>query len=221
MILEIRKDKEEEKIRLESRVLMLSMVEVEILRFLNEFGFCEISHIIKQFCMRKTCAYDYMSRLLKRELIINARVLKFQPRAYYLTLRGIDILKLHLPLIKKIPLNIYEHQLAVIDVYLTLMKIYPDATWISERRLIREKADSNDHLPDGVLVFPDGKYCAVEVEKTLKAKDRLEDIMLRYGLQLNYKEVWYFCSTSVMPSVTKFAASMPYIKVFRLGDFIS
>lgn len=214
-------DKEEEQIRLGKRVLRLSVIELEILRFLNEFGFCEIRQIVKQFDMKKSSAYRYAKKLIQHGLIVNARIIKYQPCAYFVTAKGINLLKFDLPLIKNIPLHIYEHQLDVIDVSITLRKKYPDAIWMSERRLTREKHNNHEHLPDGAVVLPDCKPFAIEIERTLKTKTRLESIILNYGLQNTYKEVWYFCSTSVMPAVTKFAANMPYIKVFRLGDFIS
>jgi len=199
----------------------LSENEIEILRFLNEFGFCEIRHIIKQFEIKKARAYSLIQMLIQRGLVINARVIKYQPRAYYLTAKGIDLLKLDLPLVRRIPLNIYEHHLTVIDVYINLKKLYPDAVWMTERRLIRNKSgtENNNHLPDGALVFSD-KQCAIEVEKTQKARDRLETIIFSYGLQRTYKEVWYFCSQSVMSVVNQIANNLPYIKTFKLTEFI-
>jgi len=199
---------------------MLSLVEIEILRFVHEFGFCEIEQIIKRFELRKSSAYAYMKRLVLKGLVTNARIIKYQPRAYYLTAKCIGLLELDLPVIRGIPLNIYEHQLTVVKVYIQLRKLYTGAVWISERRLFRERKNQDDHIPDGVLVFPD-KPCAIEVEKTPKTKSRLEGIMLGYGLQNAYKEVWYVCSASTLPAVSRFAVSMSYIKVFKLADFIA
>ncbi len=207
-----------------SKRVMLSESMIEILRLLNEFGFCDIRHIAKRFDVKKTIAYKNMRILIKYGLVMNARIIKYQPRAYYLTSKGADLLKLDLPLIRRIPLNIYEHQLAVIDVFLKLKEMHPEAVWISERRLIRDKYSSdsktNDHLPDGALVFPQGYQCAIEVERSLKARNRLEEILLGYGLQQTYREVWYFCSKGILPALNEFASSMHYIKIYNLSEFL-
>lgn len=210
--------------RLRPKEMLLSENMIEILRMLNEFGFCDISHIGKRFDVKKTIAYENMQILINYRLVMHTRLLKYQPRVYYLTSKGIDLLKLDLPLIRRIPLNIYAHQLTVIDVYLKLRKIYPNAIWVSERRLIREKYSSNskmnDHLPDGALVFPEGYQCAIEVERSLKTRDRLSAILNEYGLQTTYREVWYFCTTGIITTLSELAIDAPYIKIYNLSEFL-
>jgi hypothetical protein len=217
------KNRESEKNKV-SEFRGLSLLEMEILRFIHEFGFCEIQHIIKRFNIRKSWSYEQMQWLINRGMAMNARVMKYQPRAYYLTLQAIKCLKLDLPPIRNIPLSIYEHQLAVLDVYIKLSMVHHDSVWVTERRLFRDRdmfdLGRDDHLPDGVLIFPDGKQCAIEVEKSLKAKDRLEGIMLGYGLQRAFKEVWYFCTPQVLPTANKIAENMSYIKVYKLSEFV-
>lgn len=224
MIEKSEKDKEDNSLELQLIRSPLLGIEIEILKLLNEFGYCEIKQIMNRFGLQKTSAYSHMQTLVKRGLMLNARVLKWQPRAYYLTQKGIGLLKLDLPLVRKIPLSVYEHQLAVIDVYIRLRKIYPETAWVSERRLLREKFQSDirddEHLPDGALVFLNDKQCAIEVEKSQKSKRRLEGIMLSYGLQTTYQEVWYFCSKEVLSSVSDFAVDMPYIKVHKLSEYL-
>lgn len=74
----------------------------------------------------------------------------------------------------------------IVDVYVKLKEIYPQATWISERSLVHDKcADGlgrRGHLSDGMLIFPDGKKIAIEVELTMKGKNRLERILKGYRI---------------------------------------
>lgn len=202
----------------------LSLLEMEILRFIHEFGFCEIQQIIKRFNIRKSWSYKQMQWLISRGLVINARVIRNQPRAYFLTSEAIKCLNLDLPPIKNIPLYVYEHQLAVMDVYIKLLITHCDAVWVTERRLLREREmfdlGRDAHMPDGVLIFPDGRKCAIEVEKSQKTKDRLKDIMEGYGLQCVFQEVWYFCASQVLSSVSKIAVDLPFIKIYKLSEFI-
>lgn len=72
------------------------------------------------------------------------------------------------------------------------------------------------HLADGVLLLPDNKHVAIEVELTMKSKSRLKEIMLGYALHEHIKEVWYFCAPGIVEKVRKVAGDREYIKVFSL-----
>lgn len=202
---------------------MISETEIEILRFVNEFGFCEINQIMKRFDIKKSAAYLSMQLLIRLGLMVQARIIQSRRGAYIVTHKGIALLELDLPRVKKISLVTYVHHLAVIDVHLKLKEFYPNAAWISERRLVREKNESgcrkNVHLPDGVLVFPDGNKYAIEVERTPKTKSRLEELLLGYGLQDIYKEVWYFCSPHIFYATRGISKSMPYVKTYNLAEY--
>lgn len=53
------------------------------------------------------------------------------------------------------------------------------------------------HLADGVLLFPDGKQIAIEVELTMKGSWRLNKIISHYTVDHAFKEVWYFCAPGI------------------------
>jgi predicted transcriptional regulator len=204
---------------------MISEIEIEILRFVNEFGFCEINQIMKRFGMKKSAAYLSMQLLIRLGLVIQAHIIQGRRGAYIVTHKGITLLELDLPQVRKVSLVTYEHHLIVIDVHLKLKALHPDAVFISERRLTRNKytmgCGKNEHVPDGVLAFPDGDQSAIEVEKSLKTRDRLEKILFGYGLQDTFKEVWYFCSQDVLHTVKEIANTMPYVKTYSLREFLS
>lgn len=202
----------------------LKEIEINILHFVHNFGFCNIKQIMKKFDLKRSSAYAHMQMLTRLGLILHDYVIQDQHGAYYLTYKAISLLGLDLPAIRKIPLSIYEHQLAVVDVHLALQSMYSKSIWISERRLVREKYGnrqrSDEHLPDGVILLANGNQCAIEVEKSLKAKSRLEKILLGYGLQDAFKEVWYFCLPEIMPPIEKAAAGLSYVKTHNLVEFL-
>ena len=84
-----------------------------------------------------------------------------------------------------------------------------------------EHAGKKGHVADGILILPDGKRVAIEVEISVKAKHKLEKILREYCTQLSNKEVWYFCSRSVFTSITSLSAKMPFVKIFRLDEFLN
>jgi hypothetical protein len=122
------------------------------------------------------------------------------------------------------PLGNYAHEVALIDVYLRLRAIYPEARFISERQLKRDKfftgVGKSGHLSDGFLVFPDEKQIAVEVELSLKGKNRTEKILKGYGGDFSIKEVWYYCPEGIAASLRVIASKMPFVKIHSLREFL-
>src|SRR3990167_8132278 len=195
--------------------MQLTERDVEILGFINDFGFCEVSHIGKRFGLKNLRSYKVMKRLICGGLVAHERVFHNRPGIYFVTREGAK--HTPLPQIYKIPKDLYKHQIAIIDVYFKLIQLYPDAVWISERVLKRDKFTEGigraGHLADGKLILPDRKQVAIEVELTMKSRRRLEQIFRAYTLQIAVKEVWYFCAPDVYSSMKQAAAKKSFIKI--------
>lgn len=204
---------------------VLSLSENDILQFIHEFGFCDISHLMKRFALGRSTAYQQMKILMRLGLLLHFRIALNRPGVYYLTPKSIRMLCLDLPALHHIPWHIYDHQLTVVTLHLKCRERYSDAVWLSERRLIQDKyhdrSSNQDHLPDGALVFPDSTQYAIEVERSLKSRKRIEGILLDYGLQRRFKEVWYFGSQGITSIIKDMANSMPFIKTFDLEGFLN
>ena len=203
--------------------MQLTNRDIEILKFINEFGFCEIVQIEKKFGLKKPRCYQVMQRLIKANLVIHERVFHARNGVFYLTYQGATTCT-DLPSIKNIPKDNYLHQLTIIEIYFQLMHLFPQATWISERRMWREKdvysvshRKGVEHLADGVLVFPDDKQVAIEVELSMKSRKRIEDIIVSYVLHRRLKEVWYFCSPEIIERVRKAAGKWDHVKIHGLS----
>ncbi|VVC75009.1 hypothetical protein AQUSIP_02830 [Aquicella siphonis] len=198
--------------------MKMTQRDIDILEFINEFWFCEITQIEQKFDLKKPRSYQIMQRLIKEKLVIHERVFHGRNGIYYLSKQGAS--HFDLPAMSNVPIAIYDHQLAIIDIYFKLMHLHPEAQWISERRLKRERFAKGigrlGHISDGLLVFPVDKQIAIEVELTMKGKLRLEKIFKAYASQLEIKEIWYFCSPEILPKMQKAAEKRPYIKIHRL-----
>lgn len=159
--------------------------DVAIFKFINEFGFCEIRQIEKKFNVTRSRGYKIMERLVKAGLVNHKRVFHGAFGVFYLTKAGTKYTDL--PPIKNIPKNNYEHQLAIFDAYFQIMEQHPYAYWVGERRIKREKfmdgIGKRGHLADAMLLMPDEKKIAIEVELTRKSKEQLRDIFKGYGGQ--------------------------------------
>src|SRR6185437_4431525 len=130
---------------------MVTERDVQLLQFINEFGFCEMPYLQKRFGLKKTRSYQLVNRLMQKGLLQHERVFHERHGLYRLTKKGAAFTAL--TELAKVPVGNYEHQLKIIDVYLKLKKLYPDSTWISERQLEQEKFQKGlgqyGHLADG------------------------------------------------------------------------
>ncbi len=201
--------------------MLLTDRDMEILNFINQFGFCEMPHIEKMFKLKKPRNYKVMQRLVKAGLVIHEYILRNRHGIYRLTREGAECTDY--PMLKYVSLGSYLHQLTVVDVYLKLMERFPDATWISERSLKRDQYVKGSfvrygHVADGLLLLPDDKKIAIEVELTMKGKDRLGKIVHSYALNRSISEVWYYCSTDIVKKMKKTIDWWSHVKVFELGE---
>lgn len=192
----------------------------EILRFINEFGFCELPQIQKRFGLSKTRAYKIMQRLIKHGYVIHERIFYHRHGIYRVTRDGAEISGL--PMLSQVSVGNYEHQIAVIETYIKLMRQYPTASWLTERVLRRTGfmpgKGRDKHYADALMFMPDGKQVAIEVELTMKSKSRLKEILSGYMCQCEIKEVWYFCSPEIIEKVKKLADCWKStIKVFEFS----
>lgn len=209
-------------INIKNTSLQLTERDVQILFFINEFGFCTLHHLERRFEFKKPRSSQIVRRLEKEGLIQNERIFHQRPSVYRLTSQGARYTDL--PPLKRIPLGTYLHELTLVDVYLKLREEYPNALWVGERRLKHDKflgsLRERDHMPDGLLVLQDDRRIAIEVELTLKSLRRLEEIFKNYGTQFEINEVWYYCSPSLIATLQKCAYQMPWIRIFSLKEFI-
>lgn len=196
--------------------------DLAILQFINDFGFCEMPHLDRRFGLKKPRNYQVVNRLVEAGLVAHERVFHGRHGIYRLSAKGASYTDL--PALQRVALGNYHHDVMLIDVYLKLRTLHPEATWLSERHLKRDKfldgVGKHGHLSDGVLVFPEGNQIAIEVELSLKGKNRLERILKGYGGDFSMKEVWYYCSEGVAASVRSLAASMPFVKIHLLKDLL-
>jgi len=196
--------------------------DIEIIRFINEFGFCEMPQIERRFSIKKPRSYRIIKRLIKAGLVNHKRVFYARYGIYYVTSKGADCTDL--PAMDKISVGYYEHQMILTNVYIKLRQQYPDTYWISERRLKHEKfyegVGKAGHVSDGILVFPDGKEVAVEVELSIKGKKRIERIFKSYAAQFSIKEVWYYCPHGMVNALSVLSAKIPFIKINNLAEFL-
>lgn len=199
----------------------LTKRDIEILKFINEFGFCDMKQLMNQFGIKQSWLYEIMQKLtmekwVKRYPLFHRQVV------FTVTAKGANYTDL--PSTDRISKGRYDHQMMLTDVYIKLQRQYPEAYWMSERRLKQDKYHDGlgkfGHVADGLLIFPDGKEIAIEVEISVKGKNRMEKILKDYATQFHIHEVWYFCLPRVIPILKKLTENMPFIKINNVTEYL-
>lgn len=201
--------------------MQLTKRDKAILCFINESGFCVMPQIQKEFGLKFPRSYQIMKRLVVGGYVIHEEIFKKQHGIYYLTKKGAK--HTSLPPLSNVPLGSYKHQLLITDVRQKVCTQYPNSKWISERYLKQQKfyygVGKSGHIADGILIFPDERKIAIEVELSMKGKRRLENIFSAYGSQLEIEEAWYFCTEEIIRPISSLAKNKSYIKIHSLEEF--
>jgi len=203
--------------------MQLTMRDLEMLRFINDFGFCEASHLKKHFNLRVPRCYQLISRLISGGFLKAEKIFFAKERILMLTREGAK--HTNLPPLKAFSFWRYQHTIHVINVYLELTRLYPEATWKGEREIVQEGLTIGDkkykHTPDALLIFSDGTRIAIEIELTSKARARWEKIAQTYNHSFEVNEVWYFGARPILGSLRKIFEKRVFIKLIDLNEFLS
>lgn len=202
--------------------MRLTNRDKEILCFINDTGICVMPQLQREFNLKFPRNYQVIKRLIDGGFVLHEQIFKNQHGVYYLTEKGAE--NTPLPALTNISLGGYKHQLLITDIRQKLLNGYPNTKWISERYLKQQKycygIGKTGHIADGILIFPDDKKVAIEIELSLKSKFRLENIFSAYGSQLDIDEAWYFCIDQLIRPLTLLSKNKSYIKIHSLKEFI-
>lgn len=196
---------------------MLTERDREIIRLINRFGCLTAEQVMALMGMSQRVTYRRLQKM------VEARYLKYRrplsgAGVYIAGVRGLEAIDAELGRFQ-VHLATLEHNLAVADVAAALLKRYPGARWATERELRREAGQKfgvgwQGHVPDGVLVLPDGTKVAVEYENTTKAKAAFNKVMRHY-LRTDYDQVWFVCKTKRQAfRLRELARSYDFARIF-------
>ena len=188
--------------------MQLTERDVGILRDLSRFQALTVDQVARRHFGAVNTAANRLAQLVSAGYVRVERPV-FRGRAAYLTSpAGARLAGLDLPAARFSPV-VLPHRLAVADLAEALLARHPGASWVTERELrsdaMRTVRDSRygrllfgtPHVPDGLLMLPDGPKSgvAVELEVTVKKADRYRGILRWYGGDLRYERVWWFGAT--------------------------
>lgn len=191
--------------------------DLDILKFINKFGYVSLNHIRDRFKFSQPRVYQILARLFKNDFIDKKRLIAEQSSIYWLKTRGADLIEANR--INKVSLQNLEHNLLVIDVYLELLEKTPNLKIKSDRELRQGKGFGyKGHIPDLEIQTEENngrKNIAIEIEISRKDKRRLKGIISELEHKNKYLEVHYYCLGSSLNQVKEVTQFKPIFKVFE------
>ena len=192
---------------------------VEILNWINNFGFVEAIDIANKFNKKIALVYQKLKQLSTAGYLQNQKLIYGSNTIYFLTKTGIKLAQSPLPLLKNINLATYHHNLLVVKVSTLLVNKYK-AQFITERQLKHEQK-LKGHISDGLLLF-DNKQIAIELELSPKSKIRRNSILKFYLRNFAFDEVWYICKNQeIKNQLIPFTTKMFFLKLMDLTDILN
>jgi len=130
-----------------------------------------------------------LKKMIEEQFLVRKHILYGLPSLYLITKKGIDYFNLDLSE-SKVRLDQIYHDIAVIDTAIYLTKTFSiNLDMIKTEKELRHEMGFNPrvHVPDFIYI-KDGKQYCIEVELSVKAKDRLDknikDNYLKYDEQI-------------------------------------
>lgn len=191
--------------------------DIELLTWINRYGFVTINHICKFLNIEKPTAYGYIKRFIKNKYLIHERIFHEQPGVYRVSYSGAKLTQHNIPAPRKVNIINYYHNLKLVDLSFSLTNKNHHITTEREIRhlhLINHK-NKPDYTPDGII----NNNIALELELTRKSKKRYDKIFKYYLENPQYKEVWYFSDNNeVINLLTKYSQEAKFIKIYNYND---
>lgn len=165
-------------------------------------------------------------RWLKDGLAERRKYLHREPAWVWLSRRGLEQMGLERYRVLEPKVALLNHYYWVNQVRLYVEGRRDEAAWRSERELRQPgggrvvQTSQGSHYADAEVELPN-TIAAVEVELTVKKRERLREIVL--GLADVYGTVWYFTNRETRPVVTEVCEALPEtlrrrIRIYNLED---
>ena len=199
--------------------------DIDILRWINGFGFASAEHIRQFMEVGKTAAYVRIKKLVEGDYLTRDRILHGQARIHKVTRKSVNATGDNVLPLKYVNLGTFRHDYKLIDLAL-MLEAQTGGKFIPERCIRHDEGLSGvgqlGHIPDGYLFIGDDKPIAVELELSVKSRVRIQEIVNDYGGDLSVKEVWYYTDNrSVKHAIEKASGGYSFIKVRFLPERVS
>lgn len=199
--------------------------DAEIVGWIGRVGAASARHVMARFRMGQSVTYERLAALVADGLLEHRMLLYRQPGLYFATADGLRWSGLERLGVDRVGPGGFEHARQVATAAVALHHGLPDAEVLSERELRARENDEGElfgsvklgslpggrealHRPDLLVVTPNKRVVAVEVELSVKAPRRLETICTGYGRARHLHHVYYLAAPAAARAVTRAVAAV-------------
>jgi hypothetical protein len=220
---------------------MQTQKDAQIVGWLGRIGAASAEHVMARFGMGRSWAYARLSQLVSGGLLEQRTLLYRQPGLYVATAEGLRWTFLERLGVYKVGPGGVQHATELAAAAVALHCAFPDCQLLSERELRVTESDEGkpiasvslgelpgghpaSHRPDLALIDPDDRVLAIEIELSVKAPRRLQQICRAYARARHLARVYYLATPSAARAVARAVAetrSEGRITVLPLGDVAS
>ena len=200
----------------------LTARDLKLFTWIHSSGFVSIEHISTWLDVDRSTAYKRMKKLVEQDYLSYQRI-TYEGGIYYLNRLGVDAAQSPLPVLRKISLATYRHDLQVVSVCLQLVKQFGGRI-VSERELRQQQGQEafgdHTHISDGDWLIRD-KRIALEIELNKKSRFRREKIFTHYLKHFEYDGVCYFYGNrKIQRQLEPYQQQVDWLKCYDLSGFI-
>lgn len=205
------------------KFVMLTDRDVKIFELISKFGVVSEKHLMwlcgwHDEVQGEKNIYKVRQRLTEGEWVASYKLGYKQPRFVILAKNGAALM--NSTKVRKIPIQILEHDMYVIDLYLTLKAKHPEMDIETERQKRQYEGirfGDKRRIPDLTL----NNEIAIEVELTQKSTQRLKQIISSYLFNNKIKQVVYFVqSASIGKKIYEYGQNNDKFYVYLFSDDI-
>lgn len=186
--------------------MYLTARDRQMLQWINGHGFVTADQAATWMDVCSRIGRRRLRMLVKSGYLQKKRFEFNDPQFHWLTRKGWEASGDDLTPPKRINRVTYFHDAALVDLSQQLVA-KTKGDFVPERRLRAEKRAKSGwqkggwkegHTPDGLLYVGDQKPIAIELEVSLKERNRLRDIVTDYVIDRDLREVWYFVTNDTV-----------------------
>lgn len=186
--------------------------DLELLGFVAAHRFVLAAHVHEWIGADRSVAYRRLGALVDAGLLRYERIFHAQSGIFQITNGGLAVIDSHLPR-PTIDLRTYRHEIGVVWLWLAARaKAFGEVDSLLSEREMRSHDQRSDvdgtrfaatidgydragrprvHHPDVLIIGPDRSQIALELELSMKGRQRLEQILLAYAIDQRIRQVVY------------------------------
>ena len=173
--------------------------DARLLHWINGHGFVTVEQAAHWMGTTYQTGAHRIRVLVDGGYLRRERILHGDPRIHRVTEQGLLACEDTLVQLQSVNLGTYKHDLMLVDLAHSVVEATSGA-FVPERRLRHQLGmnGARGHVPDGLLHLDGQKPIAVELELSIKAKDRVEAIVEDYAADRTLAAVWYFVTSQAV-----------------------